>query len=61
MDPNEDNGMSVECPTCGAMPHDRINGHYQELRECPHCDALKCCVCDMGDDVSCVNCEGEEF
>jgi len=43
-----------ECPSCGST-------HYQwDLKECPHCYALKCDICDMGDDVGCATCENEE-
>lgn len=44
-----------ECPGCGSNT-------YREgsLKECPHCHAKKCSGCDMGDDVSCITCEGAE-
>ena len=42
-----------ECPNCG-------NEEPEYLKECPHCGALKCDHCDMGDDTSCVNCEGDD-
>jgi hypothetical protein len=40
-----------ECPGCGATDYDG------DLEPCPFCDSLKCSVCDMGDDTSCINCE----
>ena len=27
---------------------------------CPHCGTEKCCMCDMGDDVACMACEGSD-
>lgn len=42
------------CPSCG-------NTEYEgELTPCPFCDSEKCSRCDMGDDVACVMCEGED-
>lgn len=54
--------MSVdECPCCGSTPSDRVKrDDYQGLRECPHCGALKCAMCDMGDDVECGSCNTDE-
>lgn len=52
-------GMSGadECPGCGSSQADRAKrDDCQELRECPHCGALKCAMCDMGDDVECPGC-----
>lgn len=43
-----------ECPACGARDYEG------ELRECPWCSSLKCSHCDMGDDTSCIACEGDE-
>ena len=43
-----------ECPACG---HDDYEG---DLIECPHCGGMKCSFCDMGDDVECVVCDGED-
>jgi hypothetical protein len=48
-----------ECPSCGATDGDRKRNQPdapQGLSECPHCGALKCCMCDMGDDVECISC-----
>ena len=30
------------------------------LSDCPHCGATKCCICDLGDDVECGNCDPGE-
>lgn len=58
---DEEDGRNEPCPNCGAMPHDRAKrDDYRELRECPFCSALKCSMCDMGDDVGCGNCEGDD-
>lgn len=43
-----------ECSGCGADDYDG------DLRFCPYCESEKCSRCDMGDDVACVTCEGEE-
>ena len=41
-------------PSCG-------NTEYEgELIPCPFCESEKCSRCDMGDDVSCVMCEGDD-
>lgn len=51
-----------ECPGCGATEGDRLRNKPdapQGLEECPGCGAMKCCMCDMGDDVQCISCEGE--
>lgn len=48
-----------DCPGCGATPRDRCANKPEDdqgLRECPHCNTLKCCMCDMGDNVECGNC-----
>lgn len=45
----------VECPGCGSLASDRP-GDDKQLRACPHCEALKCHLCDMGDDVECISC-----
>lgn len=53
-----------ECPGCGSSletrqqmaarsPADNVPTH---LWACPHCDTLKCGMCDMGDDVECISC-----
>jgi hypothetical protein len=60
-----------ECPGCGSTPtnrdrfieklpedeRDQVNADFMH---CPHCDSVKCCMCDMGDDVSCISCEKED-
>ena len=49
-----------ECPGCGATAGDRKDnkpGEPQGLSMCPHCHTEKCCMCDMGDDVECGNCD----
>lgn len=54
------------CPACGSSLGDRENYRKQNkddaiplgLKNCPHCGSAKCCMCDMGDDVSCLSCEG---
>lgn len=56
-----------ECPGCGSSLADREV--YRErnkddaipldLKNCPHCSSLKCCMCDTGDDVECLNCGGD--
>lgn len=49
-----------ECPSCGATVAERRlnypNGPHG-LEMCPHCNAGKCCICDMGDDVKCISCD----
>lgn len=42
-----------ECEGCGNEAPDYI-------KQCPHCGGEKCSVCDMGDDTSCINCEGQD-
>lgn len=42
-----------ECPACG------YSDYEGELRQCPHCEGLKCSQCDMGDDVGCAVCDNE--
>lgn len=60
-----------ECPGCGSSYIDRrdyaargaVPGEgtiSTELIDCPHCYAKKCCMCDMGDDVECQLCGGDE-
>jgi hypothetical protein len=55
-----------QCPSCGSDPADRErykaqNGNDDaipmDLKKCPHCGNLKCCMCDMGDDVPCLGCD----
>lgn len=43
-----------ECPACG------YSDYEGELRQCPHCEGLKCSCCDMGNDVGCAVCDTEE-
>ena len=48
-----------ECGGCGATAEDRKKNKPEEdqgLSTCPHCNSDKCCMCDMGDDVECGNC-----
>ena len=51
-----------DCPSCGSSYGDRVNYAAGAddvpvgLGECPHCNATKCSMCDMGDDVECMNC-----
>lgn len=50
----------AECESCGATAGDRQHNKPDEpqgLSLCPHCGSTKCCMCDMGDDVGCGNCE----
>jgi hypothetical protein len=47
-------GQRPECNGCGSNDYDG------ELRECPWCQSSKCSRCDMGDDVSCVACDGDD-
>lgn len=42
------------CLGCGA------GANEGRFTACPHCGAEKCPTCDMGDDVECPNCEGDE-
>lgn len=58
-----------ECPGCGSSQADReayAKRHLGDdtiptaLLNCPHCGAQKCCMCDMGDDVLCLSCEGTD-
>lgn len=47
------------CCGCGATADERQRlrpDMPQGLSVCPYCDAEKCAVCDMGDDVECGNC-----
>ena len=52
-----------ECPGCGSTSQDRKANRPddpQGLKACPHCGTLKCCMCDMGDDVECISCDTDE-
>jgi hypothetical protein len=54
-----------ECPGCGSSLKDREAYRKSnkddtislDLRSCPHCGSLKCCMCDGGDDVECLSCD----
>lgn len=54
-----------ECPGCGSTLADRTTYAAGAddvplgFRDCPHCGTAKCCMCDMGDDVECVSCDGD--
>lgn len=57
------------CGGCGSTHAERLaramqrtsQACYAALRECPHCGADKCIICDMGDDVECGSCDlGDE-
>jgi hypothetical protein len=53
-----------ECSGCGSSLADREAfgqrnmGTERKPWNCRHCDAMKCCMCDMGDDVGCISCDG---
>ncbi len=51
----------AECGGCGATYAERKKNKpdstHLGLSKCPHCGADKCCMCDMGDDVECGNCD----
>jgi hypothetical protein len=57
-----------ECSGCGSSVSDRENYRKRNgdqsipvgTKNCPHCGNEKCCMCDMGDDTSCLGCEGPE-
>lgn len=53
----ERNEMTNEKPACQSCGNTEYEG---ELTSCPYCDSDKCSRCDMGDDVACVMCEGED-
>lgn len=54
-----------ECGGCGSTLAERQKRRdkYPDddvptgLTRCPHCDADKCCMCDMGDDTECASCD----
>lgn len=51
-----------DCPGCGSTALDRKQNKPdspQGLETCPHCEAEKCCMCDMGDDVECPSCSAD--
>ena len=60
-----------ECPGCGSSFTDRVERSKRSVKEygetlpteltnCPHCGSLKCCMCDMGDDVECISCGNDD-
>ncbi len=57
-----------ECPGCGSTlanrearaKRDKDDAIPTSLTECPYCGTLKCCMCDMGDDVECISCNQDE-
>ena len=47
-----------KCPTCGAT--DEHSNYWHMTTKCLYCGSEKCSMCDLGDDVECVNCpEGD--
>lgn len=64
--PKENTG---ECEGCGSTHRDRMaragasaiefpgEDHTPYLKNCPRCGAIKCSMCDMGDDVNCITCD----
>jgi len=56
--------MSEECRTCGGdeseFTQDPDANEPFKIITCPMCGGDKCNMCDMGDDVGCINCENEE-
>ena len=52
-----------ECDGCGSTAAERRSNRPDDpggLTACPHCGAMKCCMCDMGDDVGCGSCHDED-
>lgn len=51
-----------ECHGCGSTHAERVAAGrtYAGLSQCPHCEAEKCAICDMGDDVECGSCPPDE-
>ena len=43
-----------ECPACG------YSDNEGDLRQCPHCEGMKCSQCDMDNDVGCAVCDSED-
>lgn len=44
----------LACASCGS-------DHYEgPTTTCPHCGRVKCSTCDMGDDLPCAVCDGDE-
>ena len=55
--------VGITCHSCGATSLDRKTNKPnddQGITNCQFCNADKCCMCDMGDDVQCLSCEGNE-
>lgn len=56
------------CGGCGSTHAERLAHAMQRttqvrdatLRECQHCGADKCIICDMGDDVECGSCGSDD-
>lgn len=51
------------CEGCGSTPEDRKRNKPdapQNVTTCHYCGSDKCCMCDMGDDVECGNCDTGE-
>lgn len=54
-----------ECPTCGSSHADRQRHRARNKDDdiplgftyCTFCNGQKCCICDMGRDVKCINCD----
>lgn len=55
------------CNGCGSTQADREDYRKRnkddsipvDTKNCSHCGAEKCCMCDMGDDVLCMSCEAK--
>lgn len=55
------------CNACGSSEAERAkyiannpeDDLTDEFEECNFCGSLKCVMCGMGSDVSCLSCEGE--
>ena len=53
-----------DCDGCGSTARDRLKNKSiapPGLGECPYCGNSKCCLCDMGDDVECPNCDNRDW
>ena len=48
------------CDGCNSTAAQRMLEDYTGLRPCNRCGALKCALCDMGDDVECASCFTED-
>ena len=52
-----------ECDGCGSTAGYRATNKKTEpqgLSTCPHCGSDKCCMCDMGDEVECGQCQSDD-